>query len=137
MIFFLLSFDTLSKMTILSIIPYQVKSNNKTNTIKKFRELKKGRYSKWKKICGKFHTKGEGGGKGSKWVHFQHFFKLCKMCVEWSNLSRNEKKIFSKICHPTLATHSKVRLSWVMNISLKVKKGGESNAYFSALFFPF
>ena len=74
MIFFLLSFDTLSKMTILSIIPYQVKSNNKTNTIKKFRELKKGRYSKWKKICGKFHTKGEGGGQGFKMGPFSALF---------------------------------------------------------------
>ena len=48
-----------------------------------------------KKKCGK------GVGEAQSGLIFQPFFKMCKMCVKWSNSSRNSKKICSKIGHPT------------------------------------
>ena len=39
-----------------------------------------------------FHTSSRGGGQRSFFILFNWFFKKC---LEWSNSSRNTKKIFS------------------------------------------
>ena len=53
------------------------------------------------------------------------YFKMCKMCVEWSNLQKKKKKKCKEIFfqnlspYPRRATHPKVRLYQVMTNLLK------------------
>ena len=74
---------------------------------------------------------------------FHTFLKcMCKMCVEWSNLSRDGRKVFSKIYHPTLLMLNTQKLESFEKIGCHFPHwhwGGErypdSSVEFSTFFF--